>query len=469
MSSTSSTGCPSNTGGFQLKQTLNDGGNTLIYADVNGDKKMDIIVARANANLEGGNNIDIGWYQNSGDGSFGELQKVTDNFHDTNTNKGPTALTIGDLNKDGYPDVVAARTDPDTGTVISWMKNDRGWGTFDDPLVVHQDSTIPKCLEIQQLAVVDIDLDGHMDIVAACGTNMLWYKGLDDSGQFDPAPKYVSSDGTHARRFTLVDVNKDKYMDVVAVLDKENTVSWFRNTGYAPNSEGKGSFAAAVVMDTECTTAWDLTSGDFDLNAWMDVAVVCQGGGRVVLYENNGGTFGNGKQIAVAASKSLQQIVASDINRDGYLDVVVRSLPTDTGESAATGVLNWYDLNHNQGYANNIYEPIVGSTNGVGHFIAVGDVNNDGFGDLTVTKDWTTGGGGSGSGSDSSQSGGFTLVLLEACEAGSAGGSFGTICIVVLVLGLLGLVAYGLWRWKKSRDDEFGAGDFSSTGFKALV
>ena len=59
-------------------------------------------------------------------------------------------------------------------------------------------------------------------------------------------------------------------------------------------------------MDTACKNAFDITSGDFNQNGWEDIAVICEGDGRVVLYENNEGTFGYGKQIATTNKISHQ-------------------------------------------------------------------------------------------------------------------------------------------------------------------
>jgi len=441
--------CPSNYGGFQFtqkKDTNNDGANTVKFADINGDKKIDLIVSRQNANLLDGNKMDIAFYQGYGDGTFSYIEKVTDQFH--STTRGPTTIAIGDLNNDGYPDVIGAYTDATTGTIISWFKNDGGYETFGLPQVIHQDTEIvPRCLAIQQLEVVDLNKDGFLDVVAACGTNILWYQGIDKNGNFDPKAKFVSSDGSHSRRFQIIDVNKDSYPDVVVVQDKENSVAYYKNTEYSPSTDGKGSFDAAISMDTACKNAFDITSGDFNQNGWEDIAVICEGDGRVVLYENNEGTFGYGKQIATT-NKISHQIESTDVNRDGYLDVVIRSLSTT--QNSMEGVVTWYDLNHNQGYVNDVYQQIVG-TDGIGNYLAIGDLNGDGFGDVTMSKDWIS----------TSQTG-FTLISVESCTAGSSGGGFGTFVLVVFIFGLIGGLGYLCWRWKKNRDNDFGDGFLSA-------
>src|SRR5256714_3383955 len=144
-------------GTFQAAQTfdagLGSGPIWVVIADVNGDRKPDILLANQSRNS-------VGVLLGNGDGSFQPVM----NF-DTGGNF-PESIAVGDFNGDGKPDVAVAHLKTNNVTVL--LGN--GDGTFQAAYVV---ATFAADMFLIPVAVSDVNGDGKLDLITASVGNVM--------------------------------------------------------------------------------------------------------------------------------------------------------------------------------------------------------------------------------------------------------------------------------------------------------
>ena len=135
--------------------------------------------------------------------------------------------------------------------------------------------------------------------------------------------------------------------------------------------------AAKEVLSGVSATA--LVAGNFSSTAGapLDLAVADNATATVVLLKNNGsGVFTNQGSFAVGPRPSA--LLAADVNRDGFLDVVAVSGSTANGTRQISVLLN----SGGSGFAGAVNTAL--PFNFAVNSVAVTDVNNDAFPDLVV-------------------------------------------------------------------------------------
>ena len=125
-----------------IGQLPNPGAGPLLAADLNHDGKLDLVWQTS-----GGNAVLLG----NGDGTFRQIP--------LNLTPATSILALGDVNGDGYPDLVVGAS----------IYAGNGDGTFQTtPLYT---APIPASSTVQSAAVADINGDGNPDLVAYYGSS----------------------------------------------------------------------------------------------------------------------------------------------------------------------------------------------------------------------------------------------------------------------------------------------------------
>jgi Bacterial Ig-like domain (group 3)/FG-GAP-like repeat len=202
-----------NGSGFNLANyTIGDGtilGTNITLADVNGDKKWDLLVPLYGTNATPGTAVAM--LMGNGDGTFTAKPNFVLGFNN------PLYAAVGDLNGDGIPDLAVTIDDQTTSTQGIAVAAGKGDGTF-NPAQLIPSTLQPANFDVPlpgYVKMLDMDRDGHLDLVytnTEFGTVGVLY-GKGDGTFYDPL-EFTA--GHMAYGLALADVNKDGAVDAVA-------------------------------------------------------------------------------------------------------------------------------------------------------------------------------------------------------------------------------------------------------------
>lgn len=262
-------------------------------ADVNGDGRLDLLVANETADNV---NVLIG----NGSGGFVAGASVA-----LAAGANPSAIVSTDVNHDGNIDIVTANN----GSAQISVSLGDGAGAF--AAVVN----LPIAAGFDSSAMVsgDFNRDGDVDLVIGSTTSGTVAVLLGDgAGSFGAAVEFVVDAGANLSGVVALDANQDGRLDL-AVSN--------RTTGEAAIllGNGAGSFGAATEF-AAALSATGLTAVDFNRDGRMDLAVTGGLAGQTaVLLGNGNGTFAAATAFAAGGSGTAS-IVPGDFNNDGRVD-----------------------------------------------------------------------------------------------------------------------------------------------------
>jgi len=367
-------------------------GNPMVFADFNGDGKLDF----AGAALAGGsvNNNQIVVYLNNGSGgytgpvplatpdgvyhscflgggtlktggSFGQL--VSANCIDNNitiyVNNGgtftaqpyvdvesnPVAVTVADLNGDGNTDIVAScfrsadikvMLGDGTGGVTPAVV---GYATGGSPLV-------PPLIGNFNGASNPVDV-----VVPDDEFSFVYLEGYGD-GSFRSAVNYYSEPGggVHAAAFNIAtgDFNGDGIPDFVIGNGPIGSSSSPNYSVTVFLSNANGTLNPGVNYSNSALTDYSLqyvAVADFDKSGNLDIAATDNFNGAVQIFAGNGkGTFAAGATYptdAMGTNPNPVGLVVGDFNGDGWPDLAVVNNYGNPASSAKVSIL----LNNQKG------------------------------------------------------------------------------------------------------------------------
>lgn len=302
---------------------------TVGFGDFNRDGKTDMAIVDAA-------NGSVTIYLNNGDGTF----KESANYSTGGTG---SAIAIGDLNGDGKPDLVVGLNSNCGNNVGFGVLLGNGDGTF-KPAVIYSNSTSGGC--ISTLALVDVNGDGKLDVVANSGNSStngsFWVSLGNGDGTFQQGIPMSTpalcpgGSGQGAYLMLATDLNGDGKPDLVGVCDGSLHQTYIS----VLLGNGNGTFGAATEFQTG-TTPVSVAAGDFNKDGKIDLAVADNYPTPEIsiLLGNGDGTFQSAVNYSVFSSPFWQNyigqgyfnqhapepdtIVAADFNGDGKIDLLV--------------------------------------------------------------------------------------------------------------------------------------------------
>ena len=276
------------------------GAGYIAIGDVNGDGKVDLVVATGGQNFGTGVNTSaIAVLLGNGDGTF--QAAVTFPFASF-----PGWVGIRDLNGDGKPDLVV--TTSEAPNVFVLLGN--GDGTLQAPV------SYRVGVSAGPVTVVDLDADRKLDLVVLNGDNTVSVLLGNGDGTFRPAVNY--NVGPFAYAAAVGDLNGDGKPDLVVA----------NNSGINAGGisvllgNGDGTFQAAVT-----TRSPDGRVAIVDFNADGKPDIVILGTYLSVHLGNGDGTFKPPVSYSLGAAP---WVAIGDLNGDGKLDLAVTRSQTGT-------------------------------------------------------------------------------------------------------------------------------------------
>lgn len=240
-----------------------DGIHGLHIADINGDKKADIVANSAQPKGPFANSI--AWY---------EAPKFERRIFARGDAPGLSHyMGVGDVNGDGLQDISGAAKIPEGGNWFAWWEQPRN-GTL--PWKKHL--IAEKQEGASNILMADVNRDGKMDFIATRGhgKGVLWFE----------APNWTAHDidtgHVYPHSLSTGDIDQDGDPDAVtcsAVYDDSvpTGVAWFEN-------DGKGGFRTHLIAAGQAS--YDTRLADMDGDGDLDVLVAGQASRNVVWFEN---------------------------------------------------------------------------------------------------------------------------------------------------------------------------------------
>jgi hypothetical protein len=384
--------------------------------DVNGDGYADVVVG-AFAYDNGQNDEGRAYvYHGSPAGLSTTANWIAESDHGT-AHFGIWVSTAGDVDGDGYADVIVGASgydNPESGEGRAYLYNGSAAGLSDTPDWITESNQVGASFGNSVSTAGDVNADGYADvIVGADGYNGghngegKAYVYLGSSAGLNWTPDWVvEGNQTNAvlggSVSTAGDVNGDGYADVIVGASQydngeaaEGRV--FIYLGSAGGLTGSAAWSAdggqvGAIFGIEVSTA-----GDVNGDGYADVIVGARGHdngqlneGRASVY--HGGAVGpsatpgwtaDGNQNDAQLGSSVS--TAGDVNGDGYTDLIVGAPHYDNGEAdegwalvyhgSATGPSTTADWSAESNQANAFFGNSVSTA---------GDVNGDGYDDVIV-------------------------------------------------------------------------------------
>lgn len=327
--------------------STNFAANAIDVADLDRDGDPDIAAARSGANPG------VMWFKNNAPDGEAWLPLTVNNASPNDD------IRIGDLNRDGYPDVVVCDSTADS---VSWFANDGTGGTW-------AASTITGMDQARSVDIADLDTDGDEDLLVATsvhgfvallntsGTGSTWLK------------KFLDNTLNGERSIRAADFDLDGDMDFVGGASSAPNfggLKWFENldgsgTNWAGHTLLTSGVFAVHAADVDRDGDPDIISGDFrtsgtHTNVWWENRRL--GGTNWIRRELNRGFV-------------TDELFAGDVDRDADMDVL---LATSTGLKIM-GNANGLGTS----WTTNINSTDVDTT-----AITMGDINRDGAPDLVA-------------------------------------------------------------------------------------
>lgn len=392
------------------------GGSVSAAGDINNDGYDDIIVG-ASMHDTGGDNSGRAYIYYGGNSLDSNVDVILNGESDGDY-FGASVATAGDVNNDGYSDVIVGAwgsdaSEDDAGRAYVYYGGDSMDNTAD---VIFTGEAADDYFGTDVASAGDVNNDGHDDVIISAYRNdaagsdagrvYVYYgsKSMDSEEDViltgEDANDYFGNSISSAG-----DLNNDGYDDVIVGADRND------GSGSAYLFFGGSPMDSMIDVKLRAEASYDYfgesvaSAGDVNNDGYDDVIVGAKhnddagtSAGRAYIYYG-GLPTDNVAEVVLTGEASYDYFgcavsPAGDINGDGYADVVVGAYGNDVGGSGSGRAYIYYG-----GVKMDNTRDVVFSGELAGDWFGCsvssgGDVNNDGFDDIIVGAKWNDNGGG---------------------------------------------------------------------------
>lgn len=285
--------------------------NDLAFADMNGDGKLDLVIANHQAP-----SITV----LLGDGS-GRFSPAPGSPFDVHSNPHPHGVVAADFDGDAKPDVV---TDSWAANQIEFLSGN-GKGGLRRPgrffAVGHR--------PYERLRSADFNHDGHPDIVTTNlddGTVSI-LRG-DGKGGFTTAPGAPFAAGGKPWQVFVGDINGDGNEDLVVIPYQRDLPSPTQNAVTVLLGNGRGSFSAMPPLPLgECGGPDSVTAGNLGTGR-ITIAVACAQSRELVLFISD--VPGHFTRYSVPAKGGWGGIAIAKLTKDNRGEIITADSENNT-------------------------------------------------------------------------------------------------------------------------------------------
>lgn len=296
-----------------VSPAVNSGPTSVATADFNGDGKLDLVVGHNNSN-----SISVLLNQTaSGAGSPGFAAK-----QDLPVTSRPNAVSVGDFNGDGKPDIATANLySNDTSVLLNVTTPGSATITFLSP-VTFSTGNSPFDLE-----VADMNDDGKQDIVSISNTDLV-HVLLNTTTAGATTPTFAAAQSVVGaatpRSVTVADFNGDGRPDIAASGDgSTKAIVLLNNTAVASSTV---SFQPALEL-TAGQLARSVNTGDVNGDAVPDLVVSGFNDFSVSVFVNttaaNATTAAFSAPVVLTTTKRPMGVLLEDVTGDNRPDLIV--------------------------------------------------------------------------------------------------------------------------------------------------
>jgi IPT/TIG domain/FG-GAP-like repeat len=257
---------------FEAQVNVHTGGTPIgiAVADIDHDGKPDIVVADST-----GSQIIV--LKNTS--TRGSLSFSTYSFP---IGLPPLSVAAGDLNNDGLPDLVVTSPRGSTRGQVTFLKNTTTAGTisFSQDLV----STSP--LRPFGVAIGDLDLDGFADVVVSDTSGDVYVYRNTSSSTIAMSAPFVVSQGFGQGAVKIADVNSDGRPEILSANSRDGDFSIFQNLTTGPGLS-ESSFPATTPLNMGAGTGTaTMFVADLDGDRHPDLVALISGSDSLGFWPN---------------------------------------------------------------------------------------------------------------------------------------------------------------------------------------
>jgi hypothetical protein len=375
----SATGVDPTTPGTILTGVGPFGVSVASAGDVNGDGFSDVVVGNGlgSASVYSGSNIG--------------LSIIPTTLIGTGTNYGTSVATAGDVNGDGFSDVIVGNAG---GSAFIYAGSALGISTSASTTLSEVGAAANYGVSVASAA--DVNGDGYSDVVVGDGGGNAYVYHGSGAGLSAIAAAHLIEAGTFGITVSGAgDVNGDAFGDVIVGDNNGNA--------YVFNGSTTGVSTAATTTLTNAAGNFGNSvagAGDVNGDGYSDVIVGAYSASSAFTYQGSPTGSISTNTISIVGQNAFDRYglsvsSAGDINADGYSDVIVGAI----GVNAITGAAYIY-LGSDTGLStlnpSILTIPFTGDEENYGWSVAgAGDINGDGYDDVIVgAKEQTNPGGG---------------------------------------------------------------------------